>query len=75
MRNETKEEQMVGEKKKVKLDLVGLDGNAFSLLGAFKRAARKQGWNDVSIKDVIDEAMTSDYNHLLQTLLANTESE
>lgn len=28
--------------KKVKLKLAGLDGNAFSILGAFSGAARKQ---------------------------------
>ena len=30
--------------KKVKMQLVGLDGNAFSLMGAFQREARRQGW-------------------------------
>ncbi len=29
--------------KTVKLTLVGLDGNAFSLMGAFQKAAKRQG--------------------------------
>lgn len=60
-------------KKKVKLELVGLDGNAFVLMGTFQREARRQGWNQEEIKTVIDDCMTSDYNHLLATLVANCE--
>ena len=57
--------------KKVKMTLVGLDGNAFSLMGAFRNNARQQGWSKEEIKVVLDECKSSDYNHLLQTLLAN----
>ncbi len=55
--------------KKVKLELVGLDGNAFALIGAFKAAARRQGWTPDEIKLVQDECMAGDYNHLLCTLM------
>lgn len=61
--------------KKVQLDLVGLDGNAFALMGAFQRAARRQGWTPEEIKTVLDECMTGDYDHLLATLIANTEPD
>ena len=60
---------------KVKLTLAGLDGNAFSLLGAFQRAARRQGWSRDEIDKVRDECISGDYNHLLVTLMANTEPE
>ena len=60
-------------KKKVKLQLVGLDGNAFSVMGAFQRAARRQGWSQEEIKVVLDEAMAGDYNHLLTTIMDNVE--
>lgn len=60
--------------KKVSLNLVGLDSNAFSLMGAFRRAARKQGWSQEETDAVIAECQTGDYNHLLQTLIAHTES-
>lgn len=63
------------KQKKVRLDLVGLDGNAYSLLAAFRRAAKQQGWTDWEIEGVILEAQKGDYDHLLQTLLAVTESE
>jgi hypothetical protein len=61
-------------KKKVILELVGLDGNAFSLMGAWRGAARRQGWSPEEIKTVMDECMSGDYNHLLATLMDNTES-
>ena len=60
--------------KKVKLELVGLDGNAFSLMGAFRQAARRQGWTPEQIKLVIDECMSGDYDHLVATLANNCES-
>lgn len=30
--------------KKVTLELVGLDGNAFALMGAFAKRAKREGW-------------------------------
>ena len=56
---------------KVRLNLVGLDGNALNLLGAFGRAARKQGWTEEGVKAVCDEATAGNYDHLLQTLMRN----
>ena len=37
---------MSTEIKKVKLNLVGLDGNAMSLMAAFRRQAKKEGWTE-----------------------------
>lgn len=31
--------------KTVKLNLAGLDGNAYSLMGAFMRQAKREGWS------------------------------
>ena len=60
--------------KKVKMKLVGLDGNAFSLMGAFQQNARKQGWNKEEIDEVIKKCMSGDYNNLLRVLMEHTES-
>jgi hypothetical protein len=60
--------------KKVKLELVGLDGNAFSLLGAFSKAARRQGWTPEEIKVVRDKATSGNYDNLLMVLAMHTES-
>lgn len=59
--------------KKVKLTLVGLDGNAFMLMGAFTRAARQQGWGKVEINAVMEKAQSGDYDQLLVTLMENCE--
>jgi len=58
---------------KVKMQLVGLDGNAFVLMGAFSLNARKQGWNTTSIGLVLKECRSGDYNHLLCTLMDNID--
>ena len=54
--------------KKVKLKLVGLNGNAYSLMGAFQRQAEKEVWTDDEIKFVLGDAMSGDYYHLVGTL-------
>lgn len=60
--------------KKVTLELVGLDGNAFSIMGAFRRQAQKENWINDEIQSVLDEAMSGDYNHLLCTIMKYCES-
>jgi len=54
---------------KVKTTLVGVDGNAYSLMGHFSSEARKQGWNREDINEVTSMAMEGDYNHLIRTLM------
>ena len=48
---------------------VGIDGNAFSLMGHWNRCARKAGWDNPSIDEVINEATSGDYHHLIRTLM------
>lgn len=55
-------------KRKIKLRLVGLDGNAFFLMGAFSQQAKREGWTKEDIEVVLKEVQSSDYNHLLATL-------
>jgi hypothetical protein len=47
------------------------DGNAFALMAKFTDAARSNGINQVVIDNILEEAMSSDYDHLLTTLLEN----
>lgn len=61
--------------KKVKMTLVGIDGNAFNLMGQFSRNARRQGWTQDEIKIVTDACMSSDYDNLLCVLMDHTEEE
>ena len=60
---------------KVELNLIGLDGNAFALMGAFRSAAREQGFHKEDIDAVINDCMTGDYDHLLNVLMENTVNE
>ena len=60
---------------KVKLDLVGQDGNAYNLLGRFKVEARRQGWTLEEVSRVIEDATSEDYDHLLATLEGHCEDE
>jgi hypothetical protein len=55
--------------KKIKLNLEKLDGNAFSLMGAFQRQARRENWTPEEIKTVMDDAMNGNYDHLLEVLM------
>lgn len=66
-------EQVV--EKKVTLSLLGLDGNAFSLMGAFSKQAKRENWTQEEIDKVLDEAKSSDYDHLVGTLLNHCKSE
>ena len=61
--------------KKITLTLTGLDGNAFALLGAFRRQARKEGWTDIEIAEVNDEATSGDYARLVTTLDAHCRTQ
>jgi hypothetical protein len=61
--------------KKVKMNLVGLDGNAFSLMGTFAGKAARQGWTKKEIDLVLEKCMSGDYNNLLSTLIKHTEQD
>lgn len=55
--------------------LVGQDGNAFAIIGACTRAARKAKWTPEQISKFTDEAMSGDYDNVLQTALKYFEVE
>lgn len=59
--------------KQVKLKLVGLNGNAFVLMGAFQKQARKEGWTQAEIDVVLDDCKSGDYDHLLCVLMDHTK--
>ena len=59
--------------KTLNLELVGVDGNAYAIMGLFRRQARREGWSEQEIETVIEEAMSGDYNHLLSTIMTYCE--
>ena len=48
-----------------KYNLVGIDGNAFSVMGYVRNAMRAEGFSREEIEDYTKDATSSDYNHLL----------
>ncbi len=50
----------------ITVTLAGEDGNAFTVLGHCREAARDAGLSDEEIAAFVDDAMAGDYDHLLQ---------
>ena len=48
-----------------KYDLVGVDGNAFAVMGYVGRAMRESGFSREEIEAYYTDAKSSDYDHLL----------
>lgn len=61
--------------KTVDLDLDGVNGNAFMIMGVWRRQAVREGWSDEEIQAVLTEAKSSDYDHLLATIMNHCESK
>lgn len=57
------------KKAKPFLQLVGQDGNAFAILGAALRAAKKAGWSEAQRDAYTSRAMSGDYQNLLAVTL------
>lgn len=56
-------------------DLVGLDGNAFAVIGNAARMLRKAGASTEYVDAFRREAMSGDYDHVLQTAIAYLDAE
>lgn len=61
--------------KTVDLELDGVNGNAFMIMGVWRRQAVKEGWSNDEIDAVLGEAKSGDYDHLLQTIMLYCESK
>ena len=55
--------------------LTGQDGNALAVIGACRRAAKREGWSDDEWRQVRDEMMAEDYDHLLRVAQERFEIE
>jgi hypothetical protein len=51
------------ENREIVIDLTGPDGNAFALMGYASNFAKQLGLNK---EEIINDMMSSDYEHLLQ---------
>ena len=59
----------------VKVPLAGEDGNAFAIIGRVRTALRRAGYGPALIEEFTREAMSGDYDHLIQTVLEDVEAE
>lgn len=53
----------------IKVRLSGEDGNAFAIIGRVRRALKKAKVPSTEIEAFSSEAMSGDYDHLLQTAM------
>lgn len=53
----------------IRVDLVGEDGNAFSIMGRVKNALRKGGVPESEIAAYIVQSTSGDYDNLLRTAM------
>lgn len=54
----------------IKVNLVGVDGNAFSIMGVVSKALRQGGVPKEEIELYMEESMSGDYSHLMHTAFA-----
>lgn len=54
--------------KKKEYSLVGVDGNAYCLMGYTQGAMKEQGFSKKEIDETMDEAMSGNYMHLVAVL-------
>lgn len=52
----------------VHVDLIGEDGNAFSILGRVSKAMKREGISVEEIAEFMTEAESGDYDNLLTTV-------
>lgn len=70
--------EMRGTKKprtSIKVPLTGEDGNAFAIIGRVRTALRRAGYEPELIEEFTREAMSGDYDHLIQTVLEYVDAE
>lgn len=53
----------------ITVELVGQDGNAFSIIARVQKALRRGGVAQEDIDKFVDEAMSGDYDDLLATAM------
>jgi hypothetical protein len=59
----------------IEVKLIGQDGNAFCIIGMVRKAMRRGGVKAEVIEAYCKEAMSGDYDHLLQVTMEYVEVE
>ena len=53
----------------IEVELSGQDGNAFFIIGRVSKSLRRVGATPEQLKEFSDDAMSGDYDHVLQTCM------
>lgn len=57
----------MADRKKPKVKLSGLDGNAFAIMARIRSALREVGWTKAEIASATDDMMSDGYDNLIVT--------
>jgi hypothetical protein len=72
---DTQLNQLEPQVEKPKLKIIGGDGNAFAVIGAATKAARKAGWDREKISKLTQEMMSGDYDNVLNVAMKHFDVE
>lgn len=53
----------------IEVQLTGQDGNAFFIIARVNKALKEAGVSKEEIDDFMEDAMSGDYDHVLQTVM------
>lgn len=75
--NQTLEPDLEGNVRypSITVELIGQDGNAFFIIGRVRQALRRAGVSKEEVDTFAEEAMSGDYDHVLQTVLTWVDVE
>lgn len=59
----------------ISVELIGVDGNAFNILGIVKKALERAGVSEEEVSEFYTEATSGDYTKLLATVMKTVEVE
>lgn len=57
----------------ITVQLTGVDGNAFSIMGTVQAAMRRGGCTAEEMKTYMDESMSGDYDNLLRVAMETVD--
>lgn len=66
-------EDLIEKNGKAEGTLIGVDGNAFAILGYTERQLKRASWPREDIKEVMNTAMSGDYNNVIATCMSVLE--
>lgn len=66
-------EQLIENNGKAEGTLIGVDGNAYAILGYTERQLKRASWPKEDIKQVMDTATSGDYNNVIATCMSVLE--